>query len=109
MEQFADRPDEWAEWLQWMRRLPMFLDLGGLRAVHACWDRQMIEAVRGKTLEDDVFLHATADREPPAHQAVFHLLKGPEMRRLEPCTMIRRESPGARCGSGGGMCSRQRG
>lgn len=30
---FAGHPGEWAGWLAWMKRLPLFLDLGGLRAV----------------------------------------------------------------------------
>lgn len=36
-------PGEWAAWLDWFRTLPLFLDLGGLRAVHASWDDDAIE------------------------------------------------------------------
>ena len=26
------------EWVSWFRTIPMWLDLGELRIVHACWD-----------------------------------------------------------------------
>ncbi|MGA1267307.1 MAG: metallophosphoesterase, partial [Phycisphaerales bacterium] len=29
---------EWAAWLDWFRGIPWWIDLGGLRCVHACWD-----------------------------------------------------------------------
>ncbi len=39
LEQLAQpHPAEWSEWLDWIRALPLFLDLGGARAVHAAWD-----------------------------------------------------------------------
>lgn len=33
------------EWVDWFRTLPMALDLGGLRVVHAWWDAAAVEAV----------------------------------------------------------------
>ncbi len=79
LAQFADHEEEWKEWLQWMRHLPMFLDLGGLRAVHACWDAKGIAKIRDKSLADDAFLHTSAKRRTSEHRAVNHVLKGPEM------------------------------
>lgn len=77
--QFAGHEAEWEEWKLWMRRLPMFLDLGGLRAVHACWDVRRIAGIAGGSLADDEFLRRSATRETPEFCAVEHLLKGPEM------------------------------
>jgi hypothetical protein len=79
LEQFAGRMDEWADWLEWMKRLPMFLDLGALRAVHACWDVKRIPRLLGQSLADPAFLHASAQRMSPEHRAVENILKGPEM------------------------------
>lgn len=79
LAQFAGRESEWTGWLAWMRRLPMFLDLGGIRAVHACWDHEGIERLTGQTLADDKFLNSTAVRGSPTHRAADHVLKGPEM------------------------------
>ncbi|MCB1276126.1 metallophosphoesterase [Prosthecobacter sp.] len=85
LKQFAGREDEWSEWLEWMRRLPMFLDLGELRAVHACWDAKRIKRLEGESIANDSFLHASAERGTSIHRAVDHVLKGPEMKMPEGC------------------------
>jgi hypothetical protein len=79
LEQFAGLDEEWAGWLEWMRQLPMFLDLGDLRAVHACWDAKRIEHLMGQSLADDEFLHSSAEKGTQLCGAVDHVLKGPEM------------------------------
>lgn len=33
----------WKEDLKWMRSLPLYLDLGGIRVVHACWSNKAIK------------------------------------------------------------------
>ncbi|CAN5808489.1 metallophosphoesterase [soil metagenome] len=76
---FKEREDEWSAWIQWMKRLPMFLDLGGLRAVHAAWDARHLEILNGTPLLDDHFLLASAAKGTPEYDAVEVLLKGPEM------------------------------
>ena len=85
LAQFGGRDEEWKEWLEWMRRLPMFLDLGALRAVHACWDAKGIARLNGKTIADDEFLRASAVRTTSEFAAVENVLKGPEMRLPEGC------------------------
>lgn len=77
--QFAGRDAEWEEWKRWMKRLPMFLDLGGLRAVHACWDARRIARLLGKSIEDDAFFRASATHQTPEFRAVENVLKGPEL------------------------------
>lgn len=79
LAQFAGRMDEWSEWLAWMKRLPMFLDLGALRAVHACWDAVGLEHLAGRNLADDEFLRACHTPDAPEYRASGHLLKGPEL------------------------------
>ena len=79
LESFAHNRDEWGGWLDWMKHLPMFLDLGGLRAVHACWDAYRIERLKGRSLADEAFLHACATPGTPEHWAVENVLKGPEI------------------------------
>jgi hypothetical protein len=39
------RPNELATYLGWFRTLPIWLDLEGLRVVHACWDDQAIKKI----------------------------------------------------------------
>lgn len=76
---FAGREEEWTDWIEWMKRLPMFLDLGGLRAVHASWDDARIEWLRGRNLTSDDFLRASVEKGSLAHRAVENVLKGPEL------------------------------
>jgi len=70
---------EWPQWLEWMKQLPLFLDLGGLRCVHACWDVRSIQMLHGESIADEAFLHASATPLTQEHRAVEIILKGPEL------------------------------
>ena len=76
---FEGRESEWADWLEWMKHLPMFLDLGELRCVHACWDAAAIQRLMGRSLADPAFLHASADEMTQEHRDIENVLKGPEI------------------------------
>jgi hypothetical protein len=39
------KPDELRAYLKWFRTLPLWLDLDGLRVVHACWDDQPLAGI----------------------------------------------------------------
>ncbi len=57
--EFISAPEEWQEHLRWLRTLPLFLDLEGIRIVHACWSEEAVEFVKqnlpaGK-IKKDVF------------------------------------------------------
>jgi hypothetical protein len=83
LDDFPDHEDpagEWRTvWMPWFKRLPIFLDLGGLRAVHACWHPEHLARLAGRTLEDDDFLHAAADKATPEGEAIEAVLKGIEV------------------------------
>lgn len=79
LEQFVGREEEWQRWLLWMRGLPLFLDLGELRAVHACWDEWSIHHLAGMRLTNDAVLRASAQPGTALFYAVDSLLNGPEM------------------------------
>ena len=76
---FEGRSGEWEEWIAWFKRLPMFLDLGHLRAVHACWDEKRIDWLKKQSLESEAFLRSSAEPLSQAHRAVENVLKGPEL------------------------------
>jgi len=79
---------EQAHYLAWFRNLPLWLDLGCIRVVHACWHQSSIRIVEehlgGPTFSTFDQL-ASAARKPregersPLYEAVEKLLKGPEM------------------------------
>ncbi len=46
LAEFISYKDEFKSHLKWLRTLPMFLDFGKIRVVHACWDNDNIEALK---------------------------------------------------------------
>jgi hypothetical protein len=80
LDAFVGREEEWAEWIEWFRRLPMHLDLGDLRAVHAAWDVRHVAMLSGAPLVNDGFLIAATTKGTTEHAAVELMLKGPEVK-----------------------------
>lgn len=70
-----------ADVISWMKSLPLFLELDDFRAVHACWDEQVIDDLgkltAGGLLADDQFLEA-ADQDTILSKLVETTTKGPE-------------------------------
>lgn len=72
------------DWVQWFRSLPPFLELGGIRAVHGCWDQASVDLLKatgwgaGKILDDAVLLQV-ANRKTPEKRARQLLLCGLEI------------------------------
>ncbi len=80
LEQLA--PQELRSHLEWFRTLPLWLDLDGLRVVHACWDEPAISSIAeahkshgGTTTE---FLHLACRKGNPLFAPVEVVLKGKE-------------------------------
>ncbi len=46
LSEFRYRMGEWNDHLEWMRTLPMFLELDGIRVVHACWTDENIQILK---------------------------------------------------------------
>lgn len=46
LAEFELYKDEFKGHLKWLRTLPMFLDFGDIRVVHACWDDKNIEQIK---------------------------------------------------------------
>lgn len=82
---FADDAAGKAEALAWLRTLPLWLDLGTIRVVHACWDPRLMRYLQDEqllgpdnTLTDALLLHASR-KHSEAYNAVETLLKGKEV------------------------------
>lgn len=70
--------------LEWFATIPLFLDLGTFRVVHACWDQDSIALLAaalppGRAL-DDALLVALHDKSEPLGRALETVVKGPEYR-----------------------------
>ncbi len=74
---------DWPSYLNWFRTLPLWLELEGLRAVHACWDPPSIGRIGSALAQHggltDSFLHRASRKDDPLHRAVEIVLKGKEM------------------------------
>lgn len=73
-------PEEWAGWLRWMLNLPLWLDAGPFRVVHACWDHEAMAFLIQSRLTPTL-LEASVP-EGATRQAVENLLKGPVLTEL---------------------------
>ncbi|MCG3168985.1 MAG: hypothetical protein CALGDGBN_00495 [Pseudomonadales bacterium] len=74
---------DYRELLDWFARLPLWLDLGGLRVVHACWDGAAIERIARFYGRDgrlgNSLLYAACSPGKWEYKAVETLLKGKEI------------------------------
>lgn len=83
LRQFEAYPDEWRDFLAWFYELPLFLDAGHFRVVHACWDEGMIASLRQQFPDgciDEHFLQASAVPGSYACTVLDRLLRGTDMR-----------------------------
>lgn len=67
----------------WFKTLPLWLDLGGLRVVHACWHQLSMDQLQplmgpGQTLTDELVLLAS-QKGHWAYKAIETICKGPEV------------------------------
>jgi hypothetical protein len=76
-------PEEWKTWLEWFATLPLFLDLGHLRAVHASWDAAAINAFQKFKRIDEDTLRAMAEKGSTLSQHKENLLNGVELKLPE--------------------------
>ncbi len=80
IEEFRDSPEEWDDHIKWLRSLPLFLELDGIRVVHACWSDKAIDFVKenippGK-IKKEVFRKIDKNPESPLAQNIWLLTKG---------------------------------
>jgi len=52
LAEFVSFKDELKSHLKWLRTLPMFLDFGDIRIVHACWDDENIQLIKDNVTGD---------------------------------------------------------
>ena len=83
LEVFEGKSD-YAETIEWFRTLPLWLELDGIRVVHACWDEALMKLLQDKHptvneyLDDDLLV-AACRKEREEFEAVETLLKGKEI------------------------------
>jgi hypothetical protein len=81
--QVQAKPGLYAEAIEWFRTLPLWLDLDGIRVIHACWNDKEIDKVEqwlppGTPMSTEFVVKAN-QKGSPEHRAIEVLLKGPEL------------------------------
>lgn len=86
VKQLSD--EDQAYYVEWFKTLPLWLDLGDIRVVHACWHPPSMEVVLKATggtgrLTDLADIVEANRKHSDLYEAVEALLKGPEIPLLE--------------------------
>jgi hypothetical protein len=81
IKQFQGYEKEWEDYLAWFENLPLFLELEGLRIVHACWDDAHIAFLKklNSPVNKEILLRAH-DKQDEAYKVFDELLKGKEIK-----------------------------
>lgn len=81
LQQFE--PGELYEFIEWFKTLPLWLDLDGLRVVHACWDAQAMSLIQSEIERLGLFTNDFLDEawtvDTPLFEACETILKGKEL------------------------------
>ncbi len=82
LDEFPSESTATRDVIGWMRSLPIYLELDGFRAVHACWDEGCIARLETETasgvLSEEKLIMA-ADPADPLNDLVETITKGPEV------------------------------
>lgn len=83
LKAFHNLDDEYKDYLDWFKTLPLFYETNEFRAVHACWDHQNIDLLKSR-LHNQNLLTEELFYESVLHKSDFHFaiedtLKGKEI------------------------------
>lgn len=88
LEAFEGKHTELCEYLEWFRTIPLCLDLGRIRVVHAEWNDELVAEVNGRSRLTDDFLREAVTKGSRPHLIIETLLKGTEARLPAPFTVL---------------------
>jgi len=82
LKQFQNRQEEYESYMEWFMTLPLFLERDTYRAVHACWNRENIEYLKGTLVDGRLtkeLLRKSVQKGTPLNEAIDQTLKGKEV------------------------------
>ena len=71
-------PDYWQSCLEWFARLPLWLDFGGFRVVHAAWDEAAMAVLRDARPLTGSILERFSIKGTTDYESINRLINGPE-------------------------------
>ncbi len=81
LAEFQASPLEWDAWIEWFLQLPLFIEKENFRAVHACWDDNLIAHLKSIAPENKLsieVIHESQEKETQNYEAIERTLKGKE-------------------------------
>jgi len=80
LQEFVEFPDEWSSHIKWLRSLPLFLEMGDIRVVHACWSDLAVDFIKqnlppGK-IKKGIFRQINKNPASEYGQSIWTLTKG---------------------------------
>ena len=81
IEAYEDAHDEYLETLDWLKTLPLWIDLPNIRVIHACWDQNEVDFLLdryGDACLTDELLQLASTVGTKEYRAIETLLKGKE-------------------------------
>lgn len=82
IEAFKNYEDEWNDYLNWFKTLPIFLELDGIRVIHAYWSDKHITYLKSfypvNRISAELLLKSSSKLNTE-YQVIDELLKGPEL------------------------------
>jgi hypothetical protein len=84
LDQVGEGSPRHQKWIDWFRGLPLWLDLPGLRVVHACWHADAFADLAGhlderQRIRDETAWASLTRKGEPAYDALETVLKGLEI------------------------------
>lgn len=82
LRQFQNKQEEYEMYLEWFKTLPLYYETETFRAVHACWDINIIEKLRQILSNDrltDELIYESVKIGTHLNEAIEITLKGKEM------------------------------
>lgn len=88
LKQFQNEQEEYEDYLEWFKTLPLYYETDTFRAVHACWDQNNIEYLKktlvNERLTDDL-IYQSVKKGTELNEAIEQTLNGKEMKMPEGC------------------------
>ena len=86
LKQFQNRQQEYEEYLDWFKTLPLYCETDKFKAVHACWDNNNVDFLRKTLVNDrltDDLIYQSVKKGTALNEAIDQTLKGKEMKMPE--------------------------
>ena len=83
LKQFQNKQQDYEEYIEWFKTLPLYYETETFRAVHACWDNKNIDYLKQTLVNDrftDALIYESVKKGTPLNEAIDQTLKGKELK-----------------------------